>query len=79
MDEKLEFKQFHVHQRNGILPPLRVLSCIETLTGHVMCLKGLIAATLRVHLLRLNGCVSVSTDSLIHIVYCYGLLPFKHM
>ena len=27
-----------------ILPPLRVLSCIETLVGHVMCLKGLIGA-----------------------------------
>ena len=33
--------------------------CIETLVGHFMCLKGLIAATFEssepLHLLRLNG------------------------
>ena len=41
-----------------ILPPLRVLSCIETLVVHVMCLKGLIAAAFDssepLLLLRLN-------------------------
>ena len=46
-----------------------VLSCIETLVGHVMCLKGLIAATFEssepLHLLRLNGRVGKSTKSLI--------------
>ena len=39
-----------------------MLSCLETLVGHVMFLKGLIAAVLEssepLHLLRLNGCVS---------------------
>ena len=44
-----------------ILPLLRVLSCIETLVGHVMFLKGLIAAAFEsselLYLLRLNGCV----------------------
>ena len=38
-----------------------MLSCIETLVGHVMYLKGLIAARFEgsepLHLLRLNGCV----------------------
>ena len=50
-----------------ILPPLRVLSCIETLVGHVMFLKGLIAATFESsepsHLLRLN-LMGVSAPSL---------------
>ena len=39
--------------------PLRVLSCIETLIGHVMCLKELIAAAFKssesLRLLKLNG------------------------
>ena len=43
------------------LPPLRVSSCIETLVGHVMCLKGFIAVAFEssepLLLLRLNGCV----------------------
>ena len=38
-----------------------MLSCIETLVGHVMCPKGLITATFKssepLHLLRLNGLV----------------------
>ena len=38
---------------------LRVLSCLETLVGHVIFLKGLIAAMLEIseplHLLRPNG------------------------
>ena len=42
-----------------ILPPLRVLSRIETLVGRVMCLTGLIAAAFEssepLHLLGLNG------------------------
>ena len=42
-----------------ILPPLVVLSCIETLVGHVMYLKGLIATSFEssepLHLLRPNG------------------------
>ena len=42
-----------------ILPLLRVLSCIETLVGHVMFLKGFIAAAFEssepLYLLRLNG------------------------
>ena len=41
------------------LSPLRVLSCLETLVGHVMFLKGLIAAGFEssepLDLLRLNG------------------------
>ena len=50
-----------------ILPTLRVLSCIETLVGHVMCLKGLIAAAFEssepLPLLRLNGHVgAIPTD-----------------
>ena len=36
-----------------ILPPLRVLLCIETLIVHAMCLKGLIAEPLL--LLRFYG------------------------
>ena len=36
--EKSKFYQFHVCHSNG------VFLCIETLVGHVMCLKGLIAA-----------------------------------
>ena len=42
-----------------LVPPLRVLSCIETLVGHVLCLKGLIVAAFEsselLHFLRLNG------------------------
>ena len=50
-----------------ILLPLRVLSCIETLVGHVMYLKGLIADSFKsselLHLLRLNGRVgTIPTD-----------------
>ena len=58
-----------------ILPTLRVLLCIITLVGHVMCLKRLITAPFErselFHLLRLMD-VSVpflhieSTDSMIH-------------
>ena len=54
---------------------MRVLSCLETLIGHVMFLKGLIADAFEsselLHLLRLNGLVGAiptyreSTDSLI--------------
>ena len=57
-----------------ILPTLRVLLCIKTLVGHVMCLKRPITAPFErsepFHLLRLMG-VSVpslhieSTDSMI--------------
>ena len=43
----------------SLLLHLRILSCTETLVGHVMCLKGLIAAAFEssepLHLLRFNG------------------------
>ena len=44
MWEKSGFSNI-THINVVILPPLRVLSCIETLVGHVMFLKGLIDAT----------------------------------
>ena len=64
--EKSGFQQFHICHCTDVL--LRVLSCIETLISHVMCLKGLIAARFGssepLHLLRVNrrvGAISLPT------------------
>ena len=58
--EKSGFSNF-MYVVTVYLPPLRVLSYLETLVGHVMCQKGLIAVAFEsyesLHLLRLNGCV----------------------
>ena len=56
---KMEKSGFAISLQRCILPPLRVLSCIETLIDHVMCLKELIAHSEPLSLLRLNGRVGV--------------------
>ena len=63
-----------------------MLSCLQTLIGHVMFLNGLISAGLKssdpLHLLRLNGHVGLSDKGIFvcHHSLCWGIyyILFQH-
>ena len=65
----------------GEIEVLVLLSCLETLVGHVILLKGLIAAAFKssepLHLLRLNGRVgAIPTERVYRLSNMYYSVPY---